>query len=157
MVPVRAGCADPGNPHERVVAPRRGPHDGWVIVRDAMSAMVLSVGPDHSLRSVAQKMASRKVGAAVVEDHEGEGVGILTERDILIAIAAGEDPDLETARAHLTPDIVYAAPEWTLEHAGQAMMRGGFRHLVVMEDGEVVGIVSMRDLVRVYLSSLDEG
>ena len=78
-------------------------------------------------------------GAAVVEDHDGTGVGILTERDILIAIAAGEDPDLETARAHLTSDIVYAAPEWTLEHAGQAMMRGGFRHLVVMEDGEVVG------------------
>jgi CBS domain-containing protein len=122
-----------------------------------MSAMVLSVGPDHSLRSVAQMMASRRVGAAVVEDHDGIGVGILTERDILIAIAAGEDADLETARAHLTPDIVYAAPEWTLEHAGQAMMRGGFRHLVVMEDGEVVGIVSMRDLVRVYLTSIDEG
>ena len=58
-------------------------------VRDGMSSVVLTVGPDHTLRQAAAKMAKRGVGAAVVLDPEGNGPGILTERDILIAIGRG--------------------------------------------------------------------
>ena len=88
------------------------------------------------------------MGAAVVVDPDGEGAGIVTERDILRAIAEGTDPDVETVGSHLTTEIVYAAPTWTLTEAAEAMLRGGFRHLVVLDAGEVVGVLSVRDIVR---------
>ena len=117
-------------------------------VRDAMSNDVLTVGPSHTLREVSVAMRSRRVGAVVVVDPDGEGAGILTERDVLIALADGGDPDVETVSEHLTSEIVYASPGWGLEQAAEAMLRGGFRHLVVLEDGEVAGILSVRDIVR---------
>lgn len=119
-------------------------------VRDAMSQVVLVVGPEHTLRQVATQMTSRRVGSAVVLDPEADGIGIMTERDILHAIGRGLDPDVERAAAHLTWDVVYAGPEWTLEDAAAAMVRGGFRHLVVLDDGEVLGVISVRDIVRVW-------
>jgi CBS domain-containing protein len=121
-----------------------------VQVRDAMSTAVLSVGPTHTLRQVARAMSERKVGAAVVMDPEADGPGILTERDVLEAVAAGDDPDAELAAEHLTREAVVADPNWPLEKAAQAMLSGGFRHLVVTADDEVVGVLSVRDLVRVW-------
>ena len=119
-------------------------------VRDGMSSMVLTVGPGHSLRAAATMMTERKVGAAVVLDPEAPGPGIITERDILTSLGDGQDPDLETVSGHLTRDVVYAAPEWSLEEAAAAMVRGGFRHLIVIEGGEAVGILSVRDIVRCW-------
>lgn len=119
-------------------------------VRDAMSREVLTVGPSHTLRQVSIAMHARRVGAAVVVDPDGAGAGIITERDVLVAIAEGTDPDHETVGKHQTQDIVYATPGWTLTQAAEAMMRGGFRHLVVMDEGEVTGILSVRDIVRVW-------
>ncbi len=75
---------------------------------------------------------------------------ILTERDVLASIGMGQDPDAEHVRDHLTGDLVYAAPTWTLEQAADAMVRGGFRHLVVLDQGEVAGILSVRDIVRCW-------
>jgi CBS domain-containing protein len=121
-----------------------------VQVRDGMSSVVLSVGPGHSLREAARLMADRKVGAAVVVDPDSPGVGIFTERDLLESLGEGQDPDSERVGQHLTTSLVYAAPEWSLEEAAVAMIRGGFRHLVVLEGGEVVGVVSMRDIVRCW-------
>ena len=105
-----------------------------MLVRDGMSSAVLSIGPAHTLREASRLMAKRRVGSAVVVDPDTAGIGILTERDILLAIGAGQDPDAETASAHLTGDLVFAAPTWSLEDAAEAMVRGGFRHLVVVED-----------------------
>ena len=119
-------------------------------VRDGMSTEVLTVGPDHTLRAASRSMAARKVGAAVVHDPDGEGVGILTERDVLSSVGAGQDPDTERVRDHVSTDLVYAAPSWTLEQAADAMVRGGFRHLVVLDGGEVAGILSVRDIVRAW-------
>jgi CBS domain-containing protein len=95
-------------------------------------------------------MTTRRVGAAVVHDPDGEGVGIITERDVLTSVGRGEDPDSERVHDHLTDDLVYAAPSWTLEQAAEAMLRGGFRHLVVLDGGEVAGILSVRDIVRCW-------
>jgi CBS domain-containing protein len=95
-------------------------------------------------------MSARRVGAAVVIDPEHAGIGILTERDILNSIAAGEDPDAELAAQHRTEDLVYASPDWTLEDAAAAMVRGGFRHLVVVDGHDVAGLLSMRDIVRCW-------
>jgi CBS domain-containing protein len=117
-------------------------------VRDGMTPTVLMVGPDHTLRAVARLMGGRGVGAAVVMDPDSAGPGIITERDILTSLGDGQDPDLETVSGHLTRDVVYAAPEWSLEEAAAAMVRGGFRHLIVIEGGETVGILSVRDIVR---------
>jgi CBS domain-containing protein len=115
-----------------------------------MSETVLSVGPEHSLREAARLMSGRRVGAAVVLDPDGQGPGIITERDVLDAIGAGQDPDGEKVRDHLTADVVYAAPDWSLEEAAVAMVRGRFRHLIVTEGGEIAGILSVRDVVRCW-------
>jgi len=119
-------------------------------VREGMTPTVLMVGPSHSLRAVAQLMSGRNVGAAVVMDPDSGGPGIITERDILVSLGAGQDPDREIVAAHLTRDVVYATPEWSLEEAAAAMVRGGFRHLIVVERGETVGILSVRDVVRCW-------
>jgi CBS domain-containing protein len=122
-------------------------------VRDGMSHMVLTIGPTHTLRDAARMMSARHVGAAVVIDPEHAGVGILTERDVLDSIGAGQDPDAELAAHHCTSDLVFAAPVWTLEKAAAAMVRGGFRHLVVVDGAEVTGLLSMRDIVRCWSGS----
>jgi CBS domain-containing protein len=119
-------------------------------VRDGMSKVVLTVGPGHTVRQAAELMAKRKVGAAVVVDPELPGPGIITERDVLQSVARGQDPDGEHVADHLTAESVSAAPDWSLEEAAAAMVRGGFRHLLVLEGGETVGIVSMRDIVRCW-------
>ena len=119
-------------------------------VRDGMSTLVLTVGPGHTLRQAAKQMAERRVGAAVVVDPEEPGPGIITERDILDSIGAGQDPDNECVADHLTSDVVYAAPDWPLEHAAAEMVRGKFRHLIVCEGPDVVGILSVRDVVRCW-------
>jgi CBS domain-containing protein len=119
-------------------------------VRDGMSTVVLTVGPDHTLRAVARMMSERAVGAAVVMDPDGHGPGIITERDILLSLGGQQDPDHETVAEHLTSDVVYAAPDWSLEEAAAAMMRGGFRHLIVLDRGETAGILSVRDVVRCW-------
>jgi CBS domain-containing protein len=116
-----------------------------------MSHLVLTIGPAHTLRQAARLMSKRRIGAAVVIDAEHAGIGILTERDLLDSIAAGEDPDAELVAQHRTEHLVYASPDWTLEDAAAAMVRGGFRHLVVVDNGELVGILSMRDVVRVWI------
>jgi CBS domain-containing protein len=115
-----------------------------------MSPAVVTVGPTHTMRQVAKVMAARKVGAAVVHDPEADGPGILTERDMLEAIADGQDPDTEPASSHLTRDAVVAAPDWPLLQAAQTMLTGGFRHLVVCEGDEVVGVLSVRDVLRAW-------
>jgi CBS domain-containing protein len=119
-------------------------------VRDGMSKVVLTVGPGHTLRQAASAMAERGVGAAVVMDPEGEGPGIITERDVLHSVAAGQDPDSERVSGHLTAELVFAAPDWSLEEAAAAMVKGGFRHLVVIDGGEPSGIISVRDVVRCW-------
>jgi CBS domain-containing protein len=121
-------------------------------VRDGMTPVVLTIGPSHTLRAAARLMSSRSVGAAVVIDPDGHGPGIITERDLLNALGGDQDPDRELVADHLTCDVVLAAPGWSLEEAASAMVQGGFRHLLVVERGEMVGILSVRDVVRCWTS-----
>jgi len=115
-----------------------------------MTTVVLTVGPAHTLREASRLMSGRRVGAAVVIDPEHSGTGILTERDILDAVGAGQNPDTELVADHRTDNLVVASPDWTLEQAAQAMVRGGFRHLLVVEGSDVTGLLSMRDIVRAW-------
>ncbi len=123
---------------------------GNQVVREAMSKPVLMIGPEHTLRQAAQLMAARRIGSAVVHDPDGEGPGIMTERDVLYAIGNGADPDSEPCRGHITWEAIYAHPDWSLEEAAMVMTRGGFRHLVVIENGDVVGVISVRDLMKAW-------
>ncbi|MFF9280697.1 CBS domain-containing protein [Streptomyces griseosporeus] len=122
-----------------------------MLVRDAMTTVVLTIGPQHTLRQAAALMAARRVGAAVVHDPDAGGIGILTERDILNSVGLGQNPDTERAHDHTTTDVVFAAPAWTLEEAARAMAHGGFRHLVVLDRGEITGVVSVRDIIRCWV------
>src|SRR5919106_5446815 len=120
-------------------------------VRSGMSSSVVTVAPGCTLHDAARAMAERRVGAAVVIDPEQPGPGIITERDVLQSVGAGQDPNSERVRDHLSPEITFAAPDWSLERAAEAMVRGGFRHLVVVDGGEMVGVLSMRDIVRCWV------
>jgi len=121
-----------------------------MLVSEGMSDVVLTVGPGHSLREAAAAMWGRRVGAAVVHDPEAPGPGVITERDILHAVAQGKDPSTEHVADHLTGNLTFARRDWSLEHAAATMIDGGFRHLVVVEGSNVIGILSMRDIVRVW-------
>jgi CBS domain-containing protein len=122
-------------------------------VRDAMTEDVLTITPGRSLREAARFMTEHNVGAVVIIDPEEPGPGIITERDVVRSLGAGEDPDSELVRHHLTARATFADGDWDLEEAADAMARGGFRHLVVVEAGEVAGIISMRDLIQVWRPS----
>jgi CBS domain-containing protein len=119
-------------------------------VKDGMSSVVLTVGPGHTVREAARLMAERNVGAAVVMDPDSPGPGIITERDVLQSVAAGQSSDSELVGDHLTGDAIVASPDWSLEQAAEAMLDGGFRHLLVMSGGDLTGVLSMRDIVRCW-------
>ncbi len=121
-------------------------------VKEGMSAVSLTAGPGHTLREAARLMAKRGVGAAIVIDPDEPGPGIITERDLLQSLGAGEDPDKEKVADHLSPHLTFAAPNWSLEQAAVTMVQGGFRHLVVVDGGELAGVLSMRDIVRCWSS-----
>ena len=121
-------------------------------VREGMSKVVLTVNPGHSLADAAKAMSGRSVGAAVVVDPDQPGPGIVTERDLLEAVASGQDPDRERVSDHLSANLTFASPDWSLERAAEAMVKGGFRHLVVVDGGDLAGILSMRDIVRCWVT-----
>jgi signal-transduction protein with cAMP-binding, CBS, and nucleotidyltransferase domain len=121
-------------------------------VREGMSTVVLTVGPAHTLREAAQRMTEKSVGAAVVLDDEGQGPRVISERDILNSIGRGENPDTERVGDHMSDSVISAAPDWGLERAAVQMSRRHVRHLVVVDGGALVGMLSMRDIVRVWTS-----
>jgi signal-transduction protein with cAMP-binding, CBS, and nucleotidyltransferase domain len=122
-------------------------------VRDGMSDVVLTVGPSHTLRDAARMMTEKGVGAALVSDDELPVPCIVTERDILNSLGRGEDPDTELVSEHMSEGVVAASPEWSLEHAASEMSTRGIRHLVVFEEGNILGVLSIRDIVRVWTSA----
>ena len=107
---------------------------------------LISVGPHHSLLETARKMQDRNVGAALVLTDEGHPA-IITERDLLRAVSEGVDLSVTTVGIYMTSTPVCASVEWEVVEAAKIMRRGGFRHLIVLDDGAVVGMLSIRDLV----------
>jgi CBS domain-containing protein len=121
-------------------------------VREGMSKVVLTLGPGHTLRDAATRMTEKSVGAAVVIDEESPGPRIISERDILNSLGNGEDPDTERVGDHMSDTLISAAPDWSLERAAMEMAKRHIRHLVVVEGSDLMGILSMRDIVRVWTS-----
>lgn len=121
------------------------------VARDHMSRDLLTVAPGDQLTAVAQRMVDRDVGAVLV--MEGDALsGILTERDVLRAVAAGIQDDTVVSD-WMTRDPETMAPDDTTQHAAVLMIHGGFRHMPLVEGDAVVGMLSIRDLMRVVLDS----
>jgi CBS domain-containing protein len=118
-------------------------------VSDAMSPVSAVVGPEHTLRQASVRMIQNRTGAAVVLDGALPGPAVITERDLLRALADGLDPDREHVGEHMSGELVTAAPSWPLTKAADLMVKHGIRHVLVFEDAELVGVLSMRDVVRV--------
>jgi CBS domain-containing protein len=121
-------------------------------VREGMSKVVLTLGPGHTLRDAATRMTEKGVGAAVVIDEEYPGPRMISERDILNSLGRGQDPDAERVADHMSATLIAASPEWSLERAAMEMSQRHIRHLVVVDGAELIGVLSMRDIVRVWTS-----
>jgi CBS domain-containing protein len=119
-------------------------------VREGMSSVILALGPGHSLREAATKMTEKGTGAALVFDDESPAPRIITERDVLNAVGNGVDPDEAKVSEHMSESVISAPPDWSLERAAEEMVKLGIRHLVVVDQGELAGVLSMRDIVRVW-------
>jgi CBS domain-containing protein len=119
------------------------------IVADLMSRDVLSVAPDATLPAAAAEMSGRRVGAVLVLE-EGRLVGILTERDVLRAVAERREEG-STVADWMTGNPETIEPSESTDTAATLMIHGGFRHLPVVEEKNVIGIVSIRDLMRIAL------
>jgi CBS domain-containing protein len=117
-----------------------------VKVGDLATADPLLVGPEECLRAAARAMAEHDVGAAVVEEQDGM-VGIVSERDILRAVARGRDLDVSRVDEVMTRDVVTVGPDWEVYEATAEMADHHIRHLVVRNGGEVLGILSVRDVL----------
>ena len=115
-----------------------------------MSGVVLTVGPGHTLREAARKMTEKGVGAAVVIDEESPGPRIISERDLLTSLGKDQDPDNERVGDHMSDTVISAAPDWSLERAAMEMSKRHVRHLVVFDGADVMGVLSMRDIVRCW-------
>lgn len=106
----------------------------------------IEVAPEDTLGEVAERMTAKNVGAVVVKDF-GRLIGILTERDLLQAMAARVHTSEARVRQWMTPDPITAPIEMPLDEAAQIMVDHGFRHLPVVDEGQVVGVVSLRRVV----------
>ena len=118
-----------------------------VELRELMTREVLAVAPEDTLGEAAQRMADSNVGSAVVVDY-GRLVGILTERDLLRAVAGRVHSSEARVRDWMTADPVTASESTPAEEAARLMLEHGFRHLPVVEGEQTLGIVSVRDVMR---------
>jgi CBS domain-containing protein len=115
-----------------------------------VSRALLMVEPRDSIAEAARKMTERKVGSAIVMTDQGPG--IITERDILRAVAAGADLETAPVEDYMTHNAITAFEDWDLREAAERMTSGGFRHLIVLSmGGQVEGVLSIRDLMRALL------
>ncbi|KPV51916.1 hypothetical protein SE17_18525 [Kouleothrix aurantiaca] len=119
-----------------------------MLVRDIMSQDVTALAPSFSIADVAAIMRQLDISSLPVMDQD-QLLGIITDRDIVVRVVAeGLDPHMERADFHMTRDPIVAAPDWTLEQAAQIMLTRQFRRLPVMQQGRLVGYLSLRDLAR---------
>ena len=116
-------------------------------IADVMRPDFIEVAPEDTLGEVAERMTAKNVGAVVVKDY-GRLIGILTERDMLKAMAARVHTSEARVRQWMTEDPITASAQMDVEQAARVMLDNGFRHLPVMdEQGQVTGVVSLRRVV----------
>lgn len=126
------------------------------LLRDIAINHLLTIEPHDTIKQAARAMTSRGVGSAVVM-HDSMVAGIITERDILHAVAEEIDLDSASTESIMTADPVAGAPGWEIDKAVRTMIEGGFRHLLVKEMDIPIGIVSLRDLMDSMVDEVQDG
>ena len=122
--------------------------EDWPVeVSEVMTKEVVTVGPHYNVADVASLMDAKGIGSVIVLEDD-RVLGILTERDILKVIGAGEDPKNVAAHEALIDDLYTIAPTASIEEAASQMTQAKVRHLPVIEEDKIVGIISIRDVVR---------
>lgn len=121
-------------------------------VGDLVHESVVTVGPTHTIAEAVRVMVERNVGCAVVITDDTPGV--ISERDVMRAVASGKDLTSTTVADHMTWNAVVATREWDSVVAAQSMLDGGFRHLIVMDEGREIAILSIRDLVAAMIAEV---
>lgn len=116
------------------------------VLGDVMSPSVTAMGPDTTVAAAATEMVKGRFGSVLVTQGEML-LGIFTERDVMRAAAAASDLASDTLSKWMTPDPITCAPDVAVEEATELMLTNGFRHLPVIDDSGLVGIVSLRDLL----------
>jgi len=123
-------------------------------IRDAMRTDLVRLGREDTLREAARLMTEHVSGAVVVEAaRRWRPPGIVTERDIVRSVGAGQPPDEERLAHHLAPRMTFSAPDWSLRQAAEAMTKGGFQDVVVVDESGPIGVIAMRDVVRAWLGA----
>lgn len=117
---------------------------------------VVTVEPERTLSEVAQLLSSRRIGAVVVSSGAGDVLGIISERDIVHAVAKGGAAALENqVAAHMTERVVTANEKTTINSLMEQMTSGRFRHVPVVENGSLAGLVSIGDVVKHRLEEFE--
>jgi CBS domain-containing protein len=120
-----------------------------VQVKDVMSAASITESATGSLRGAAERMWRQQTGSLLVTEA-GRLIGIITERDVLRAVALGGDPDTSTIDDVMTTEVFSVPPDMPLPEAAREMAARWIRHLPVVQDGQLLGVVSMRDVTGVF-------
>jgi CBS domain-containing protein len=120
-----------------------------VQVRDIMTEASVTDSPHDSLRSAAERMWRQQTGSLIIAE-DNHLLGILTERDILRAVALGADPDKTSVDEAMTAQVFTVTPDLPLTDAAREMAARWIRHLPVVEAGKLLGVVSMRDVTGVF-------
>jgi CBS domain-containing protein len=119
-------------------------------VRNLMKQPVVTVSADQSVRQAARRMHEHVIGSVVVTDGD-RLAGILTERDVLHAVAEDRDLDQTSSAELMTSELVTAGPNWDVVVAASVMTSNRIRHLVVKNNEQLLGVLSLRDVLSVYL------
>lgn len=110
---------------------------------------IITVAPQDRLAAVIDILATKRIGAVLVTDVVGGVAGVLSERDVVRALARHGAQALEMAVSDfMTAEVVHATPRDTVQYVMETMTRGRFRHVPILEDGRLVGIVSIGDVVK---------
>jgi CBS domain-containing protein len=125
-------------------------------VADALHERVVAITTDQTLEEAARIMLDRGVTALAVIDVDSRDPGIITERDLGRAMASEADPRKRAVRDFLTADVIAATCDWTLERAARTMTKGHIRHLMVVDDHKVIGILSMTEVVAAWVKEVDD-
>ncbi len=126
-----------------------------MFVSDILSrkgGLVFTISPGTSVAQISQQLSTRRIGSVLVLDGENSVVGIVSERDLVRAFASHGAAALEfEARSIMTRDVVTCDPDDSIDHVMEQMTRGRFRHLPVVRHGELLGLVSIGDVVKARL------
>jgi CBS domain-containing protein len=128
---------------------RRSRREDAVQVRDVMTQATVTESPQDSLRSAAERMWRQQTGSLIIAEADALA-GIITERDVLRAVALGADPDKTTVDDAMTAEVFTVPPDMPLQDAAREMAARWIRHLPVVEGGKLLGVVSMRDVTGVF-------